>query len=564
MGTKNNPGRFDCYANAEPDEPMFILLGRDPCARDAIITWVGARMEHMGDDPTSDKIKEALVCSRAMEEWAQFKQAAKKYETWAAELGPKIKAPHTWALIEQAVRTNDRSGGGELVSIPLEEYTARCHALLDWRRTSGAGPEHVPDAANPRERLILQCWSASTNDALKLSWLGATDIIDQAIALGAREALKRNEDASEEISRCHALLLARTGSTQARPLDDILAGWLDQLEEADKHHDEHHAREERLEDKVKTLEQAIHDGPSQQRQHLLKRVDEVNELKAQIEASDKSQMEHVSELANRIKTLSTLVARAHGFIHTAAQSAVNDRARARAMRLLHDIALLFPIEHIRNLLDGIEVGESLKVPPLSDSPRIKAEVQVKDLPRGQAILISGGRLTEDSIKALEEIHRCETGVVIVELETDDGSWKHTIAKDADGRLTVHEGYAEPSERTTIKAEDLVRLIRDFKSIMDAFDLFRERVSEAYDIIVKAATPTVAEMEPRDLLPLDNLQDLLSLVIHPEPPPLSVLETWTDEQRHEAEEWAAAVHVHASDNDDVVVPPKPSFLAEYHG
>lgn len=29
MGTKNNPGEFDCYANAAPDEPMFILLGRD-------------------------------------------------------------------------------------------------------------------------------------------------------------------------------------------------------------------------------------------------------------------------------------------------------------------------------------------------------------------------------------------------------------------------------------------------------------------------------------------------------------------------------------------------------
>ena len=29
MGTKNNPGVFDCYANAEPDEPMFVLLGRD-------------------------------------------------------------------------------------------------------------------------------------------------------------------------------------------------------------------------------------------------------------------------------------------------------------------------------------------------------------------------------------------------------------------------------------------------------------------------------------------------------------------------------------------------------
>ena len=25
MGTKNEPGEFDCYAAAEPDEPMFII-----------------------------------------------------------------------------------------------------------------------------------------------------------------------------------------------------------------------------------------------------------------------------------------------------------------------------------------------------------------------------------------------------------------------------------------------------------------------------------------------------------------------------------------------------------
>lgn len=32
MGTKNRPGTFDCYAAAGPDEPLFVLLGRDPVA----------------------------------------------------------------------------------------------------------------------------------------------------------------------------------------------------------------------------------------------------------------------------------------------------------------------------------------------------------------------------------------------------------------------------------------------------------------------------------------------------------------------------------------------------
>lgn len=29
MGTKNNPGKYDCYAKLEPDEPHFVLRGKD-------------------------------------------------------------------------------------------------------------------------------------------------------------------------------------------------------------------------------------------------------------------------------------------------------------------------------------------------------------------------------------------------------------------------------------------------------------------------------------------------------------------------------------------------------
>lgn len=54
------------------------------------------------------------------------------------------------------------------------------------------------------------------------------------------------------------------------------------------------------------------------------------------------------------------------------------------------------------------------------------------------------------------------------------------------------------------------------------------------------------------------QDLLSLVMT-EPPSLDAIAAWSPEQSKQAQEWAAAVHLHASDNDDVVVPPKPDFL-----
>lgn len=67
MGTKNNPGKFDCYANAQPDEPMFVLLGRDPAACALVTLWADIR-EAMGEDPS--KIAEARQCASALTRWA--------------------------------------------------------------------------------------------------------------------------------------------------------------------------------------------------------------------------------------------------------------------------------------------------------------------------------------------------------------------------------------------------------------------------------------------------------------------------------------------------------------
>jgi hypothetical protein len=41
--------------------------------------------------------------------------------------------------------------------------------------------------------------------------------------------------------------------------------------------------------------------------------------------------------------------------------------------------------------------------------------------------------------------------------------------------------------------------------------------------------------------------------------LEQVEAWTPAERHEVEQWAAAIHVAASDNDDVEIPPTPAVL-----
>src|SRR5580704_17632511 len=67
MGTKNSPGAFDCYVNAEPDEPMFILLGRDK--HPPTLVWLWATLLEL-DEESTKKVKEARECAAKMIEWA--------------------------------------------------------------------------------------------------------------------------------------------------------------------------------------------------------------------------------------------------------------------------------------------------------------------------------------------------------------------------------------------------------------------------------------------------------------------------------------------------------------
>lgn len=86
MGTKNNPGQFDCYAKAAPDEPIFTLRGKDVSAPYLVEIWAALRQGHMaraeqllfeatidkritalvGD---CDKFDEAQECADAMRDW---------------------------------------------------------------------------------------------------------------------------------------------------------------------------------------------------------------------------------------------------------------------------------------------------------------------------------------------------------------------------------------------------------------------------------------------------------------------------------------------------------------
>jgi len=78
MGTKNNPGKFDCYANAAPDEPLFVLRATDIAAPETVRFWTLLR-ELLGKAHT-EKLDEAYACALAMH---SFRQRVKGEESFS-------------------------------------------------------------------------------------------------------------------------------------------------------------------------------------------------------------------------------------------------------------------------------------------------------------------------------------------------------------------------------------------------------------------------------------------------------------------------------------------------
>lgn len=91
MATKNNPGEFDYYSKADPDEPMFVLLGRDEAAHLLVRAWAFARLGkkeaaihcvicayEIGKEkplPNLRKINEAMQCAHDMAYWTEALKA---------------------------------------------------------------------------------------------------------------------------------------------------------------------------------------------------------------------------------------------------------------------------------------------------------------------------------------------------------------------------------------------------------------------------------------------------------------------------------------------------------
>lgn len=99
MSSKKNPGKFDCYKAAEPDEEMFVLLGRDDFGATMVRLWIALRLhsfdeaqkcyaelvdaaESRGRSTNLVKMGEAQECADRMDAWLLLldDRASKKAE----------------------------------------------------------------------------------------------------------------------------------------------------------------------------------------------------------------------------------------------------------------------------------------------------------------------------------------------------------------------------------------------------------------------------------------------------------------------------------------------------
>lgn len=86
MGTKAEPARFDCYANAEDDEPLFVLLARDRCAPTVVRAWADAREVQLVTDGGRETTVDEVL--NEQEQIAEARRLADEMEAWRTEHRP--------------------------------------------------------------------------------------------------------------------------------------------------------------------------------------------------------------------------------------------------------------------------------------------------------------------------------------------------------------------------------------------------------------------------------------------------------------------------------------------
>lgn len=173
MGSKNKPGDFDCYANAHPDEPMFVLLGRDPCAPILVELWAKLRQK-TGEN--IEKVAEAVSCALAM-------------SVWAAKLGKEEKIASAIAGFHDVI--------GELLLPPASELAPIGERVLQVAQEM-LKAQDVNDDGTAMQEAMKMILERERRETLQVA---AKNFGMNVLRIGMREELAgRAADLSETIN----------------------------------------------------------------------------------------------------------------------------------------------------------------------------------------------------------------------------------------------------------------------------------------------------------------------------------------------------------------------------
>uniref|UniRef100_A0A6M3KG43 Uncharacterized protein n=1 Tax=viral metagenome TaxID=1070528 RepID=A0A6M3KG43_9ZZZZ len=122
MGTKLNPGAYDCLDKIAPDEPFFVLRAKDPLAADLVADWVDRASRTLLHEP--DKLMEASMCADAMRDWRDMKRVqdeaiADQEKLFALEGSLRLFAGGRIEYADHAFRFVRTDGEGVVTSVSL-------------------------------------------------------------------------------------------------------------------------------------------------------------------------------------------------------------------------------------------------------------------------------------------------------------------------------------------------------------------------------------------------------------------------------------------------------------
>ena len=118
MSTRNNPGPFNCYAAALPDEPVFTVLARDPAFPATLAFWKEQRVS-LGKDQSDDDIQRLLAIPNEIAKGVAWR--AKNLDpvgdgipSWRLPRGAVDDEPPVRMILTDEMRSEDR---GLMVSV---------------------------------------------------------------------------------------------------------------------------------------------------------------------------------------------------------------------------------------------------------------------------------------------------------------------------------------------------------------------------------------------------------------------------------------------------------------